>query len=179
MGLPGVDDALHRRGTQQGLVAGEEQIVDAVFSARRRSISRFHPQAYAFPLPLFRRDIADYRYRQISGKDGNTIIGGNKKNPAEAAGERANQIQGMPRQGLTPEGNEKFVVITEAAGETGCHKNGENVGHWFIVIDEGMIVSYCLAILSLTTRIKNSYVLTMATQWHILIIRSRPWRNQD
>jgi hypothetical protein len=134
MGLPGADDALHRRGVQQRLVAGKEQIVSAVFPTPRRSFSRFYPKAYAFPLPLFRRGIADRCYRQISGKGGNTIIGGNKKNSAEAAGERANQIQGVPRQGLTPERNEKFVVIAETPGKTGGHQDGKNIRHWFIVI---------------------------------------------
>jgi hypothetical protein len=126
-GPAGLHNTAHRTGIEQGLVAGKKHII-----IRRRVGRSGLPRrggkatADAFPLAPFGVFIADRRNGQIPGQGTDRFLGGDKKDPVKAA-QAAYQIQGMPGQGFSPEGGQKFILPPETPGKTAGHENGNNV----------------------------------------------------
>jgi hypothetical protein len=104
----------------------------------------FNAQANAFPLAFFRGPVGNHLNRKILRQGGNLIAGGNKKDLSETI-KTADQVQGMPRQGLAPERNQELVLAAKTPGKPEAIRMAKTSDIPFIVIEEWIIVSYCPA----------------------------------
>jgi hypothetical protein len=105
-GPAGLHNPAYRGGVKEGLIAGKKHTI-------LRRPGGLKPQPYAFPLAPAGVFVADRRNRQSPGQGKDRFFGGDKNNPGKAV-KAADQIQGMPGQGFSPEGGQEFVGFPKA-----------------------------------------------------------------